>query len=62
MKNINQLKVIDNMSNNNIYSDEIIKRQAAILLEMREGVGIHGYICYDDRYTRNRRFLWRYGL
>ena len=45
------------MSNNNIYSDEIIKRQAAILLEMREGVGIHGYICYDDRYTEFRNGL-----
>ena len=53
----NQLKVIDNMNNNNIYSDEIIKRQAAILLEMREGVGIHGYICDDDKYTEFRNGL-----
>ena len=53
----NQLKVIDNMNNNNIYSDEIIKRQAAILLEMREGVGIHGYICDEDKYTEFRNGL-----
>ena len=53
----NQLKVIDNMNNNNIYSDEIIKKQAAILLEMREGVGIHGYICDDDKYTEFRNGL-----
>ena len=53
----NQLKVIDNMNNNNIYSDEIIKRQAAILLEMREGVGIHGYICDEDKYTEFRNSL-----
>ena len=45
------------MSNNNIYSDEIIKRQAAILLEMREGVGIHGYICDEDKYTEFRNGL-----
>ena len=45
------------MNNNNIYSDEIIKRQAAILLEMREGVGIHGYICDDDKYTEFRNGL-----
>ena len=53
----NQLKVIDNMNNNNIYSDEIIKRQAAILLEMREGVGIHGYICDEGKYTEFRNGL-----
>ena len=45
------------MSNNNIYSDEIIKRQAAIILEMREGVGIHGYICDEDKYTEFRNGL-----
>ena len=45
------------MSNKNIYSDEIIKRQATILLEMREGVGIHGYICDEDKYTEFRNSL-----
>ena len=45
------------MNDNNIYSDEIIKRQAAILLEMREGVGIHGYICDEDKYTEFRNGL-----
>ena len=45
------------MSNNNISSDEIVKRQAAILLEKREGVGIHGYICDEDKYTEFRNGL-----
>ena len=46
-----------NMNDNNIYSDEIIKRQAAILLEMREGVGIHGYICDESEYVEFRNNL-----
>lgn len=45
------------MSNNNIYSDEIIKRQAAILLEMEEGVGIHGFICDESEYVEFRNNL-----
>lgn len=45
------------MSNNNIYSDEIIKRQAAILLEMEEGVGIHGFINDESEYVEFRNNL-----
>ena len=45
------------MSNNNIYSDEIIKRQAAILLEMEEGVGIHGFINDESEYAEFRNGL-----
>lgn len=45
------------MSNNNIYSDEIIKRQAAILLEMKESVGIHGFICDESEYVEFRNNL-----
>ena len=46
-----------NMNDNNIYSDEIIKRQAAILLEMKEGVGIHGFIGDESEYTEFRNGL-----
>ena len=46
-----------NMNDNNIYSDEIIKRQAAILLEMKEGVGIHGFICDESEYIEFRNNL-----
>ena len=45
------------MNDNNIYSDEIIKRQAAILLEMEEGVGIHGFICDESEYVEFRNNL-----
>lgn len=45
------------MNDNNLYSDEIIKRQAAILLEMEEGVGIHGFICDDSEYVEFRNGL-----
>lgn len=45
------------MSDNNIYSDEIIKRQAAILLEMKEGVGIHGFIGDESEYAEFRNGL-----
>lgn len=48
---MNQLKVDSNMSNNDIYSDSIKKRQAAIFLELQESLGIHGYICYGDEYA-----------
>ena len=40
-----------------MYSDEIIKRQAAILLEMEEGVGIHGFICDESEYVEFRNGL-----
>lgn len=46
-----------NMNDNNLYSDEIIKRQAAILLEMEEGVGIHGFICDESEYVEFRNNL-----
>ena len=45
------------MNDNNLYSDEIIKRQAAILLEMEEGVGIHGFICDESEYVEFRNNL-----
>ena len=46
-----------NMNDNNIYSDKIIKRQAAILLEMKEGVGIHGFIGDESEYAEFRNGL-----
>mgnify|MGYP007076705568 FL=1 len=55
--NMNQLKVNSNMSNNNIYSDGIKKRQAAIFLELQESLGINGYICNGDEYTDFRENL-----
>lgn len=45
------------MNDNNLYSDEIIKRQAAILLEMEESVGIHGFINDESEYAEFRNGL-----
>lgn len=39
------------MAYNNNYSDKIMHRQASILLEMKEGLGINGYIGNDDEYA-----------
>ena len=39
------------MAYNKNYSDEIMQRQASILLEMKEGLGINGYIGNDDEYA-----------
>ena len=39
------------MAYNNNYSDKIMQRQASILLEMKEGLGINGYIGNDDEYA-----------
>ena len=39
------------MAYNKNYSDEIMQRQASILLEMKEVLGINGYIGNDDEYA-----------
>lgn len=39
------------MAYNNNYSGEIMQRQASILLEMQEGLGICGYIGNGDEYA-----------
>lgn len=39
------------MAYNNNYSGEIMQRQASILLEMQEGLGIGGYIGNGDEYA-----------
>lgn len=45
------------MTYNNNYSDEIMQRQASILLEMKERLGIDGYIGNDDEYADFRNNL-----
>ena len=39
------------MAYNKNYSDEIMQRQASILLEMQEGLGINRYIGNGDEYA-----------